>query len=104
MSGNYPNLGETSLDKLIQSVQDLFSGRNNCFGECTLAVAPATTTVVRAPNMGPQSIPLLIPLNAAAATEWGAGGLYISAREAGQFTITHSSSAGTRNYGFVTLG
>jgi len=104
MSGNYPVPGERDVAKIVQAIQDLFSGRNNCFGEVTLAVAPATTTVVRAPNAGPQSIPLLIPLNAAAATEWGAGSLYVSAREAGAFTITHSSSAGARNFGFVTLG
>jgi len=104
MSGNYPTQGETSPIKLVQSIQDLYAGRNNCFGEFTLEVAPATTTVVRSPNSGPQSIPLLTPLNNHAATEIGAGGLYISARALGEFTITHSSSANLRNFGYVALG
>lgn len=104
MSGTYITPDEKNPARIVQSIRDLYAGRNNCYGEVTLRTSPNTTTVVDSPNSNEQSIPLLVPLNAAAATEVGAGSIYISSREPGTFTITHSSSAGSRRFGFVTLG
>jgi hypothetical protein len=105
VSGTYPAQGEKNLSVIIQAIQDLYAGRNNAFGEFTLDVAPATTTVVRSPNSGPQSIPLLTPLTANAAAAVGAGTVYISDRGAGEFTVTHSSSAqNDRTFGYFTAG
>lgn len=105
MSGNYPAQGEKNLARIVQSIQDLFAGRNNAFGEFTLAVSPATTTDVTAPNSSGNSIPLLIPLTANAAAEFASGDMYISAREPGQFTVTHAASANNdRTFGFFTAG
>lgn len=105
MSGNYPSHNEANLARIVQSIRDLFAGRNNCTGQFTLAAAPATTTVVSAPNMGPDAYPFFTPITADAATEWGAGFMYVSARGQGTFTVTHSSSASTtRTFGYVALG
>lgn len=105
MSGNYPAQGEKNLARIVQSVRDLFAGRNNAHGEFTLAVAPATTTTVRAPNCGPNSAPLITPMTANAGTLFGSGAWYISNVGPGEFTITHSSSAQTdRTFRYFTAG
>lgn len=105
MSGNYPAQGERNLARIVQSVQDLFAGRNNAFGEFTLDVSPATTTAITAPNCAPDSVPLLIPMTANAASEFASGNMYVSAVASGQFTITHAASANNdRTFRFVTLG
>lgn len=105
MSGNYPAQGEKNLARIVQSIRDLFAGRNNAFGRFTLAVAPATTTTVTAPNCAPDSIPLLTPLTANAGTLFGSGDWYISQVGAGFFVVTHSSSAQTdRTFGYFTAG
>ncbi len=105
MSGTYLAKGERNLARLVQAIQDLFAGRNNAFGEFTLAVAPATTTTVTAPNSATDSIPLFTPLTAHAAAELGAGTMYVSQRNQGSFVITHSSSAQVdRTFGYHTSG
>ena len=104
MSGNYPALDEKSLPRVIQSIQDLFSGRNNAYGEFTLAVAPATSTVVTAPNCGEQSTPLWTPMNSNAAVEYAAGTMWCSLVEQGSFTVNHSSSANVRTFRFAFSG
>jgi len=105
MSGNYPSLTETQLPRLIQSIRDLFAGRNNATGSFTLAATPATSTVVKAKNCGPLAQPYLIPRTASAATEWGAGTLWISSVGNGTFTVEHSASAATdRTFGYGAFG
>jgi hypothetical protein len=105
MSGTYPRPDETSIQSIVQSIRDLYAGRNNCSGQFTLAVAPATSTVVRAPNAGPDSCPQFAPLTAHAAAEVGGGTMYISSRGAGTFTVTHSSSAfSDRTFAYTSLG
>lgn len=105
MSGTYLVPDEKNLPRIVQSIRDLYAGRNNCFGEVTLAVSPATTTAVTAPNCSAQSVPLLTPMTANAAAELGAGTMYISSVGQGTFTITHASSANAdRTFRFVTLG
>lgn len=105
MSGTYPTPGETNLARLVQSIRDLYAGRNNAFGEFTLAVAPATTTTVRAPNASVNSIPLWVPLTENAAEAHASGDMYISDRQQGEFTVTHPASADVdRTFGYVALG
>lgn len=105
MSGTYPAQDERNPVVLTQAIRDLYAGRNNAFGEFTLAVSPATETVVTAPNAAPQSIPLLTPLTANAAAEYASGDMYVSDRGAGEFTITHNASAqDDRTFGYFTAG
>lgn len=105
MSGNYPAQGEKNLARIIQSIQDLFAGRNNAFGEFTLDVDPATTTVVSAPNCAPDSVPLLTPMTLNAAIEWASGDMYISDVSPGEFTVTHAASEDDdRTFRFFTAG
>jgi hypothetical protein len=105
MSGNYPAQGEKNLARIVQSIQDLFSGRNNAFGEFTLDVSPATTTTVTAPNCSANSSPLLVPMTANAASEFASGNMYVSSISAGEFVITHASSANNdRTFRFFTAG
>ena len=105
MSGNYPAQGEKNLARIVQSIQDLFAGRNNAFGELTLDVSPATTTTVSAPNCSLDSAPLLIPMTANAAAEFASGDMYISSVSAGEFEITHAASVDAdRTFRFFTAG
>lgn len=105
MSGNYPAQGEKNLARIVQSIQDLFAGRNNAFGEVTLDVSPATSTVISAPNCSPDSVPLLTPMTDNAASEYASGDMYVSDVSPGSFTITHSASANDdRTFRFFTAG
>jgi len=105
MSGNYPSLTETQLPRLIQSIRDLFAGRTNATGEFTLAVAPATTTTVKAANCGPGGQPYLTPRTASAAAEIGGGTLWVVSVGNGAFTVAHSASAATdRTFGYGAFG
>lgn len=105
MSGNYPAQGEKNFARIVQAIRDLYAGRNNAFGQFTLAVAPATTTVVTAPNCGPDSAPLFTPMTANAAALIGAGTMWVSNVSAGHFTITHPSSAQVdRTFRYFTAG
>jgi hypothetical protein len=106
MSGNYPNIGEKDLVRIVQSIRDLFQGRTNASGEFFLAVSPATTTVVASFNCGIGSKPLLTPLSANAALAMQVpGGVWVSAINSGSFTVTHPASVQTdRKFGYVALG
>jgi hypothetical protein len=91
-----PSVEETDLKKVILSLQQIAAGRSNAVGTVTLAVSPATTTVVIPTQSGmiaSGSKVLLTPTTASAATELGAGTLYVSAVGKDTFTITHSSNA-----------
>ncbi len=105
MSGNYPAQGEKNLARIVQAIQDLFAGRNNAFGQFTLAVAPATTTTVTAPNCSLNSTPLFTPMTLHAAQEYGAGTMYVSQVNQGSFVVTHASSANAdRTFRYHTSG
>lgn len=105
MSGNIPSLHEKNPVRILQGIRDLFQGRSNATGAFTLAVAPATATVVTAINCGLDSQVFLTPKTASAASEYGAGTCYVSSIGAGTFTITHASSAASdRTFSYVALG
>lgn len=105
MSGNYPAQGEKNFARIVQSLQDLFAGRNNAFGEFTLLTGSETETVVTAPNCAPDSAPLLVPMTANAASEFASGNMYISDVTNGEFTVTHATSANDdRTFRYFTAG
>ena len=104
MNIRVPAVTETSLPNINRAIRDLAAGRSNATGTVTLAVAPATSTTVTAPNIGYGSIPYLTPMNAAAATEAASGSLYVSPASMGSFVIHHSSSAGSRSFGYGFFG
>jgi len=95
MSGNYPHINEKSITRLAQSIRDLYQGRSNAYGTFTLAVSPATETVVTAINCGESSIITLCPQTANAAAALTT--TYILAADVvrGQFTVTHDATADT---------
>lgn len=93
MSGNYPVLTETSMVRVVQSIRDLFQGRSNAMGTFTLAVAPATTTVVTATNCGDESTIAITPRTANAASALATTYITTANIKRGQFTVTHASSA-----------
>ena len=102
MTAYTPGVSETDLKKVILSIQQLAAGRSNAVGTVTLTQNSATTVVTTekglcsAANLTEKitgSVPILVPTTAAAATEFGAGSLYISAIGTDTFTITHVNSA-----------
>lgn len=104
MSGNVPAPGEKNPERIAEGVRDLFAGRSNAVGRFTLAVSPATQTVVAAMNCGEQSFPFFVALTANAAAAWAAG-MHVSDVSPGSFTIEHAASADAdREFAYVCLG
>ena len=104
MSGNYPAQSETNMGRLVRSVRDLFEGRSNAMGSFTCTENAATTTVTH-PNVGPESRIMFAPTTSAAATEFGAGTIHISAKALGSFTVTHVNSATAgRTFDYAIIG
>lgn len=92
MTAFVPGITETDLKKIILSLQHLAAGRSNAIGAVTLAAGAPTTTVTD-PNCAADTVPLLTPVTASAATEIGIGTMYVSSVANGSFTITHANSA-----------
>ncbi len=90
----YLNKGESQLDRIVQSIRELWEGRSHAVGQVTLAAGAATTSV-DATNCSPDSKIWLTPRTATAATEFGAGTWYISSVVQGGFVITHVNSGVT---------
>jgi hypothetical protein len=89
------SLKEKNPDTVNAAIRELQNGRDNASGTVTLAVSPATTTTVAAPNCSSTSGVQLTPATLSAAVEWGNKTMYVptSAVAKGQFTITHSANA-----------
>lgn len=86
-------------------VSDLLRGKLNCTYDVTLAVAPATTTVLATLVATADSIALLTPKTASAATAVGAGVVRAVCADDGAVTITHDSNAAAdRTFGVAILG
>jgi dihydrodipicolinate synthase/N-acetylneuraminate lyase len=92
MSGNVPSLTERNPVRIMQAIRDLFAGRSNAVGTCTLT-ANAASTVVTATNCGADSKVFLTPTTANAAAEIGNGTLRVSAVAGGSFTLSHANNA-----------
>lgn len=101
---DYPNL----LKNIIKVIKGIMKGKTNNTGTCTLTANTGTTTVqLSSGDLGPYSIILFMPTTATAATEFGAGTLYVSAIDAllYTFTITHVNGASTdRTFRYCIIG
>lgn len=94
--------GEIEPHRIVAVVRQLIEGRSNAVGIATLT-ANAGSTVVTAPNCGPQSAVFLFPTTANAAAIVAA--TYVSAVASGSFTVTHTNSATTgKTFFWVALG
>lgn len=103
MTAYVPGVTETDPKKVIRSLHELASGRSNAVGTVTLAVSSATTTVTDS-NCAAGSGVSLMPTNANAATEFGAGSWFITPAN-NSFVITHTNSATTgRTFVYVIQG
>jgi hypothetical protein len=78
--------------KIANAANNALEGRTNNGGTVTLTANQATT-VVSDNRAGDDSVIVFMPTTASAATEVGAGGMYVSARGDSTFTITHANNA-----------
>jgi hypothetical protein len=102
MAGSVPSLSERDPFRIVQAINELFQGRSNATGTCTLT-ANATTTTVSAENCGDESIILLSPKTANAAN--AVATTYVSNVTNGAFTLTHANNAQTdKVFGYVAIG
>ncbi len=105
MSVRVPGRHNENLPELQAAVEQISQGRMNCTGTFTLAVSPATTTVVPAPTVAPGTIILLSPQTADAASAVPTTYVKASDVSQGSFTVTHASAASVdRTFGFVAIG
>lgn len=89
-------------ERIASAINGLIGGKLDVTGTFTLA-ASVTSTVVSDNKFEANQVVLWVPLtsNAAAAL----GGLYLSTRSRGSFTVTHASTASTdRTFAYVRLG
>ena len=104
MAGKPPLTEETSLRVIVEAIRQLYFGRSLAEGQVTFRPNETTTTVAAA-NCGADSVISLTPRTAAAGTEFGGGGWYISSVSRGQFIVTHANSATTgRTYDYAIRG
>lgn len=89
--------------KLAEGVNGLIDGRSNNSGTFTLTENDTTTTVTDG-RVGTDSIILWMPTTANAAAEIAVGGMYVSARGDGTFTVTHANNAQTdRDFSYAII-
>jgi hypothetical protein len=90
------------LQRIAETVNALIAGKLDAVGSVTLT-ASSTTTVVTDNKFESNMVPVFVPTTANAA---GAlGGLYVSARTQGGFTLTHANTGTTdRTFLYVRLG
>lgn len=89
---NIPGLNETKLPVLSQAIRELAAGASNSVS-AVLLTPSGTTTVVSNALATPNSHIDLCPLTASAAAALPT--TYVSARDQGTFTLTHTSDAST---------
>lgn len=119
MAFEYPDVPEYFPDqiklfkRLIVVIKNLMHGRSNNAFAVTLTANSATTTVtLSSGSLGQDSLIFFMPQTANAATEFGAGSMYVSARSVqtggtstSTFTITHANNAQTdRTFGYIVVG
>tara|TARA_R110000772_G_scaffold4094_9_gene14497 strand:+ start:1932 stop:2282 length:351 start_codon:yes stop_codon:yes gene_type:complete len=92
------------LRRLADAVNSTIDGSGNNAGSVTLA-ENVTTTVVADKRVGVDSVIVFMPTTVSAATEFGLGKMYISARPGdGTFTITHENLTATdRDFDYAVL-
>lgn len=85
--------------QLADAINLLFSGRSNAVGTITVASGTTTTDVANV-LAWEGSVPLLIPADATAA----ALSPYVSARQRGQFTVTHAAPGSDAVFLYALVG
>lgn len=95
---------ERQPERIADAIIKLQQGRSNAHGSFTLAVSPATSTVVTAPNCAQDSHVSITPTTANAANLQRTSDLYVTAQN-GQFTVTHAADANVDNsYSYAIQG
>jgi len=93
---------------MARTINGVMQGKTNNTGTVTLTASSATTTVTEASNrIGEETVILFMPTTANAATEFGAGSMYVSSRSVANntFTITHANNAQVdRTFYYVLVG
>ncbi len=94
--------------RIARVVNQTMQGKTNNTGSVTLTANSATTVVTEAPNrVGEETFISFMPTTANAATEFGAGTIYVSTRSVANntFTITHANNAqADRTFYYVLIG
>lgn len=89
--------------RIAQTVNQTLRGEINTLGSVTLAVAPATTTVISSSRITPDTAIFMMAKTANAAA--ALGGLYVSAVAAGSLTLTHAANAAVdRTFDYHLIG
>jgi len=89
--------------EISEVVNNILNGKTNNTGSVTLAVASATTTTINDERIGFNSIILLMPTTANAAS--ALTNVYVSARAKGSATLTHSANTSAdKTYGYTVVG
>ena len=107
-----PNYVGTNLQRwAVQAtnvINSNLNGKTNNTGSITLTESSATTVVTEARGrLGPDTCIFFMPTTANAATEFGAGSIYVSSVDSvnDQFTITHANNAQTdRTFKYILVG
>ena len=93
---------------LAVSINNILQGKTNNTDTFTLAITAATTTVtVAAGRLGSGTVILFTPTTANAASEFGAGKMYVSSTSVtnNTFTITHTNGpTSDRTFTYVLIG
>lgn len=94
--------------RLAKQSNLLLRGKTNNYGTVTLTANVAVTTVSESVGrLGSSTVIVLTPSTATAATEFGAGTLYVSSVDVinEKFIITHVNSAvTTRTFNYALIG
>lgn len=104
MTAYVPGIAETDPKKIVLAIQQLAAGRSNAVGTVTLAAGTTTVVTTATGICAPGSVPILIPITATAATEFGFGSWYISSVGNNTFTITHSATGTGKTFLYAILG
>ena len=89
--------------EISEVVNNLVEGKSNNTGEVTLAVASATTTTIYDERIGYNSVMLLMPTTANAASVMST--TYIGTTNKGNAVITHTANTLTdKKYRYIIVG
>lgn len=93
----------THRRQLAMGLSQVIDGQSNAAGSFVIGSTDTSTDVADL-RAGIDSVIVLMPTNAAAATEFGSGALYVSTRGAGTFTVTSTATAASRTFDYAILG
>jgi len=89
--------------EISEVVNNMMNGKTNNTGTVTLAVASATTTTINDERIGYNTVILLMPTTANAAS--ALTNVYVSARAKGSATLTHSANTNAdKTYSYIIVG